>query len=85
MSEIRTLREWRIVRGLGQRELARLAGVSATTISDLERGGHHGRPRSWRLIAQALGVDILQIAEYRRAMGLDADGGTAEPREHVTG
>lgn len=61
------LREWRIRRGYGQRELARLAGVSHTTLTHLERGRYRGHPATWRKIAAVLEVDLLAIAEYRQA------------------
>ena len=72
MVDVRTLREWRLAKGYGQRELARLAGLSHAAVNDLERGKTKGYPATWRKIAQVLGIDVTQIAEYRRAVGLDA-------------
>ncbi len=69
--EVRTLREWRVLRGYGQRELARLAGVAYTTVAHLERGQSRGYPATWRRLADVLEVDVVQILEYRQAFGLD--------------
>jgi DNA-binding XRE family transcriptional regulator len=63
---IHTLRPWRKVKGYGQREFARLAGLSHTAVSDLEQGKTRGLPATWRKLAVALGVDVTQILEYRR-------------------
>lgn len=69
--EVRSLRDWRRLRGYGQRELARMAEISHSTLVGLEQGRHRGHPATWRKIAAALGVELLAIAEYRRAVGLD--------------
>jgi transcriptional regulator with XRE-family HTH domain len=68
---VRTLRQWRYAKAVGLRELAGLAGVSTYTLSALEHGRSRGYPKTWRKIAEALGVEPEQIAEYRRAVGLD--------------
>ena len=47
----------RRARGLSQRELAALAGVSRGTISNIERG-ELPRVRTAQTIARALGVDL---------------------------
>ncbi len=70
---VRTLRAWRLLRGYGQRELARLAGVSHSTVIGIEHGRYRGYPATWRKLAAVLGVELTQIAEYRRLMGLDGD------------
>jgi len=66
VSTIHTLRQWRKLKRYGQRELARLAGLSHTAVSDLEQGKTKGLPATWRKLAAALGVDVTQILEYRR-------------------
>jgi transcriptional regulator with XRE-family HTH domain len=66
VSTTHTLRQWRKLKGYGQRELARLAGLSHTAASDLEQGKTKGLPATWRKLAVALGVDVTQILEYRR-------------------
>lgn len=66
------LRRWRLERGYGIRELARRAGVSHATITAIENGVRqlpHGE--TWRKLAEALAIKVTQIAEYRRAVGLD--------------
>lgn len=69
--EVRTLREWRLKRGYGVREFARITGVTANTIVELEAGRRRGWTRTWRELARALGIEPGQIAEYRKAFGLD--------------
>jgi transcriptional regulator with XRE-family HTH domain len=66
VSTIHTLRQWRKLKRYGQRELARLAGLSHTAVSDLEQGKTKGLPATWRKLAAALGVDVTPILEYRR-------------------
>jgi transcriptional regulator with XRE-family HTH domain len=58
------LRHLRRLRGLTQEELAAAAGVSAETISFLERGAREPRPHTMRRIAQALGVRIQDVTEF---------------------
>jgi transcriptional regulator with XRE-family HTH domain len=71
--DVRSLREWRFKRALGQRELARLAGISVYTLLNLEHGRSRGYPQTWRKIAAVLQVEPEQIAEYRAAVGLDTE------------
>ena len=72
MSEtVRPLRAWRYARALGVRELSRQTGLSPQTITALESGRSRGYPQTWRKLAQALSIEPEQIAEYRRAVGLD--------------
>lgn len=71
--DVKTLRQWRYERAIGLRELARLSGVSVATVSAIEHGRSRGYPATWRKIAATLSVDPMQIAEYRRAVGLDRD------------
>jgi len=56
------LRELREDRRLSQEDLARLAGVAAKTIHNLE-SGRHGRPwrRTSSAVAKALGVTIEDL------------------------
>ncbi len=68
--DVKTLREWRIERGYGVRELCRLAGVNYAVLR-IEQGRSRGRASTFRKLADALGVHITQIAEYRKLMGLD--------------
>lgn len=52
------LRVWRLWRGLSIRELAKLAGVSVTTISRLENGVSH--PNFLTLQRLAKGLDLTR-------------------------
>ena len=51
-----TLREIRERNALSQRDLARLAGVSPTTILHIEAGRRRARPSTRRKLAKALRV-----------------------------
>ena len=55
------LRELRRHRGLALWGLAARAGVSATTLSAVERWGYLPSPAVRRRVAAALGVDVLAI------------------------
>jgi transcriptional regulator with XRE-family HTH domain len=76
--DVRPLREWRLKRGYGLLEFARLTGLSATTVIALETGRSRGYGRTWRKAAHALGIEPEQIAEYRRAVGLEAERSATE-------
>jgi transcriptional regulator with XRE-family HTH domain len=61
---MQTLREWRKLRGLSQRELAEKAGVSRNTIGSIETGaGTVNEPYSRTLykLATALGISVQQL------------------------
>jgi DNA-binding XRE family transcriptional regulator len=61
-----SLRELRAERLLSMRELARHASVAPSTIFLIESGRTIPRQRVARQIAQALGVDPMQVDELRR-------------------
>lgn len=63
-----TLREARLARTLSQRDLARMAGVTAKTVIDVELGRQEPRLRTIRQIAAALGVEPTEVDEFRRAI-----------------
>ena len=63
-----TLRELRIDRLWSQRELARRAGVAHGTIVSAETGQRLPRLLTMRRIADALGVDWRNVAEFREAV-----------------
>jgi transcriptional regulator with XRE-family HTH domain len=69
--QVKPLRLWRAEQALGLKELAAKAGVSHATILRIERAETLSQPRVYRKLAQALGIEPLQIAEYRRLMGVD--------------
>ena len=56
------LREWREAQGLTQKELAERAGIGLVTPARIE-GGQGTTPRTARKIADALGVDIVDLLE----------------------
>lgn len=60
------LREERQRKLLSQRELAERAGVSATTIANIETGKIRPHPRTLRKLADALRVDPGELAEHLR-------------------
>ncbi len=63
-----TLREMRLRQALSQRDLARKAEVAPKTIVDLELGRQEPRLRTMRRLAEALGVEPLEIDEFRNAI-----------------
>lgn len=66
--KIRRLREGRV---LSQRELARLAGVTHTTLWRLENGFREARPKTIRKLARALEVEPPELLK----------GGTSDDEE----
>ena len=60
-----SLRALRAERLLAIRDLARLAGVAPATINEIELGARPPGPRVIRRIADALGVDPRDVAEFR--------------------
>jgi|GEM_PF-6788250 len=67
---VRTLKQWRLARGYSTRQLAQITGLTKGTIVALEVGRSKGWPQTWKRVADALGVQPEQIAEYRRIIGL---------------
>lgn len=55
------MRVWREYRGLSQQSVADAAGVSKTTISEIESGRKSGSIQTLKRIAQALNVDLDDI------------------------
>ena len=74
-----TLRELRIERLWTQRQLAARAGVSHGTIVSAETGQRLPRLLTMRRIADALGIDWAEVAEFREAVA-QARRGKATPR-----
>ena len=66
---------------LSQRELARLAALSDTYMSQLERGLHEPSIRVLRALADSLGIQPDQLIMY--AAGLPVDGAGAEVKVEV--
>lgn len=54
----------RLAKGMSQSELAALAEVPQSTISMIEQGTRRGRPKTMKAVADALGVQVADIAEF---------------------
>jgi predicted ATPase/DNA-binding XRE family transcriptional regulator len=67
------LLQLRLVRSLSQEELAAVSGVSARTISNLERTATLPRPATVRALARGLGLDDSQCAALDRAARASTD------------
>ena len=63
-----TLRELRLRRVLSQRELAKRASVVQRTIVEAEVGRQVPHPATMRKLAEALGVAVTDIDEFRCAI-----------------
>ena len=63
-----TLREIRLSQTLSQRDLAKKAGVAPKTIVDLELGRQEPQLRTIRRLAEALGVNVVDVDEFRQAI-----------------
>jgi len=58
-SRLRQLRQQRL---LSQRDLAELAGLTQTTIANIELGKRRPHPRTLRKISEALGIPPSELA-----------------------
>ena len=63
-----TLREIRLSQALSQRDLAQKAGVAPKTIVDLELRRQEPQLRTIRRLAEALGVNVVDVDEFRQAI-----------------
>ncbi len=54
----------RIKQGFSQSDLAKITGVSQSTLSLIEKEGRRARPKAMKAIADALGVDVFDIEEF---------------------
>jgi transcriptional regulator with XRE-family HTH domain len=63
---MQSLKELRIRKGFGVNQLSRLSGVNPAIISQLEAGKRkRPMPTTMMLLSNALGVDILEVSEFR--------------------
>lgn len=62
--EKKTLEEWLITRRLQANELAEKAGVDRATISRLINGKQSTKMKTARNIAEVLGIELDQVAEF---------------------
>jgi transcriptional regulator with XRE-family HTH domain len=67
-ARVAQLRELRLGKMLSQRDLAREAGVTQKTIVDVELGRVEPHLRTMRKLAVALGVEPLEVDEFRQAI-----------------
>ena len=58
----KSLREWRVARGLTQFQLAAVAGVGLSSVTNIEAGRQEPRISLANRLAQALGVSVGDIA-----------------------
>jgi transcriptional regulator with XRE-family HTH domain len=65
---MKTLKEHREAAGLSMRAFAAQAGVSTRTIVLAESGRQEPYPATMRRMAAALGVRVLEITEFARAV-----------------
>lgn len=71
VSELKTLREWRVAKLIGVKELAARAGTSNKTITDIEYGRKKRLLlRTVKRISQALDVNPRDIREFRDQLEL---------------
>ena len=71
------LREVRISRLLSMRQLAKLAGLSPTTIYLIESGRRLPQYETMRRLAEALRVEPGDVEEFRAARGAAMEGKAA--------
>ncbi len=57
------MRKSRLASGVNQPELARRAGISQPSLSQLEHGKHEAGPSTVRKLAEALGVDPSELVK----------------------
>jgi DNA-binding XRE family transcriptional regulator len=55
------LKAWRKYRGITASQLSQTSGIGQSRISELERGKAHGKPATWRALADALKVTVDDI------------------------
>lgn len=63
-----SLRESRLKLALSQRDLAKKSGTTQKTILDIELGRVEPKLKTMRNIANALGVGVQEIDEFRKAI-----------------
>lgn len=73
--EARPLKEIRVEKGLSKLGLARTVEASPNTIAYLERGERPAKGATMARIAQALGVEVLEIAEFAKILSVEPRSG----------
>ena len=59
-----TIKQWRLIKGLTQKQLANMIGMSFTTYQAKEAGKRSWRAEDIKNIARVLGLSIDQQLEY---------------------
>lgn len=72
MTDGSRIRELRTRRGLLQRELAEMAGVTESAVRNYELGLRAPRPQHLEALARALGVDPAALTDYGVETARDA-------------
>lgn len=65
---MKTLREWRLARLYGVRDLAKQSGVSTKTIVQVEHGRQLPRLQTIRRLSEALDVEPTEVEEFKQAL-----------------
>ncbi len=63
-----TLRQARMVRGMSLATMGRKAKLDPQTVRYVERGDRVPRPATMKRLADALGLELVEIAEFHRAI-----------------
>ncbi len=79
----KTLRSYRLRAGLTQEELAEAAGISARSVSDIERGIQNPSPRTIRGLADAMDLSAEQRNSFLEALASPRDPGHHEANHVV--
>ena len=64
----RPLMQIRLEQGLSRRVLAQRAGCSPATVYSIETGRRVPIPQTARKVSDALGVELVAVAEFKAAM-----------------
>ena len=67
---MKRLKEWRRERQMTASQLAEAAGISESTLSELENGRHLPQYRTMRAICRVLDLDPLVIEEFAEAIAI---------------
>jgi transcriptional regulator with XRE-family HTH domain len=78
---MKSLREWRLEKLLGVKNLAAESGVSTKTIVQIEHGRQLPRLRTIRRLCEVLDVQPAEVEEFKAALDeLGKDPAVIEPR-----
>lgn len=69
MRTLPRLREIREDKAMSQRDLARVSGIASSTIAELELKKRDAQPRTTRKLAEALGVEPVELMREPEGKG----------------